>query len=233
MGDLDELKLKLREKNGEIDNLHMLVQKIQDDKIKMSKKISKLLENGKKREESNPVEILFLIFIIKLEKELVQELDSLKGNKRANSGGRSKTVKNGSNLTVKLDSYIKNIESERDFFKREVDTLNELLKSVNPTRSSSSSHTSPHKSRKEIESKVKRSLSHSPGANRCSVCHSSIGKNKSPSPSSSRHQQKSILKSPSRNSFVDDPVELSKVLKERDELKCLLDKFERHMSEVK
>ena len=171
-----------------------------------------------------------------LEKELVQELDSLKGNKRANSGGRSKTVKpnikNGSNLTVKLDSYIKNIESERDFYKREVDTLNELLKSVNPVRSSST--TSPHhKSRKEIESKVKRSLSHSPGANRCTVCHSSIGRNNaSKSPSPSRHQQKSILKSPSRNSF-EDTVELSKVLKERDELKCLLDKFERHMSEVR
>lgn len=44
---MDDLKLKLREKNGEIDNLHMLVQKIQDDKMKMSKKISKLLENGK------------------------------------------------------------------------------------------------------------------------------------------------------------------------------------------
>jgi hypothetical protein len=46
LGDLDDLKLKLREKNSEIDNLHMLVQKVQDDKIKMSKKISKLLENG-------------------------------------------------------------------------------------------------------------------------------------------------------------------------------------------
>ncbi len=52
MGDLDDLKLKLREKNSEIDNLHMLVQKVQDDKIKMSKKISKLLENGNRNEKT-------------------------------------------------------------------------------------------------------------------------------------------------------------------------------------
>jgi hypothetical protein len=52
LGDLDDLKLKLREKNSEIDNLHMLVQKVQDDKIKMSKKISKLLENGNRNEKT-------------------------------------------------------------------------------------------------------------------------------------------------------------------------------------
>ncbi len=213
MGDVDDLKMKVKEKNAEIDNLHMLVEKIQDDKIKMSKKIAKLLEN---------------------EKELVQELDATNKGKRANSGGRSKTVKpitkNGSNMTVKLDSYIKNIESERDFYKKEVDTLNELLKSVNH------STVSLHKSRKETESKMRRSISHSPvlGSNRCTVCHSSVGRNnaspsKSPSPI---RQQKSILKSPSRNHVFDDN-ELLKVVKERDELKCLLDKFERHMAEVK
>lgn len=173
--------------------------------------------------------------VFKLEKELVQELDSVKGNKRSNSGGRNKTVakpniKNGSNLTVKLDSYIKNVESERDFYKREVDTLNELLKSLN--NSPSASNTMPHKSRKEVETlNVRRSVSRSPGpnTNRCTVCHSSIGRN-SKTPSPSRHQQKSILKSPSRNSY--DENELARVSKERDELKCLLDKFERHMAEV-
>ena len=43
---IDDLKLKMQEKNAEIDNLQVLVEKIQDDKVKMSKKISKLLENG-------------------------------------------------------------------------------------------------------------------------------------------------------------------------------------------
>ena len=150
----------------------------------------------------------------------------------SNSGGRSKinksNNKNGTNLTLKLDSYIKNIESERDFYKKEVDTLNELLKSFNR----SSKNLTVHKSRKENESKLRRSFSHSPilNPNRCTVCHSSIGRNKNSKSPSPNRQQKALLQSPS--SIKLDDNELVKVLKERDELKCLLDKFERHMAEV-
>lgn len=156
-------------------------------------------------------------------------MESFKGNKRSNSAGRQrapKSAKNSSNLTVRLDSYVKNLESERDFYKKEVDTLNQLLKSVNqPVNINGISH----KSNSDSESKFKRSISHSPnrGANRCSVCNGS--KSKSPSPN--RQQQRSILKSPSHANLEDN--ELGRVLKERDELKSLLDKFERHMAEVK
>ncbi len=151
---------------------------------------------------------------------MVLELDNLKVNKRSNSGGRSKNNKIGSNLTVKLDSYIKNIESERDFYKKEVDTLNEIFKS--------SKTLSSHKSRRDVELKFKRSSSNSPHTdnNRCTVCHSSERNSKSPSPS----RQKGILKPTSQVIF--DENELIKISKERDELKCLLDKFERHMAEV-
>lgn len=43
---LNVLKTELDEKCTDISNLHTLVAKIQDDKAKLSKKISNLLENG-------------------------------------------------------------------------------------------------------------------------------------------------------------------------------------------
>ena len=46
-GDLEGLRAELDSKNNEINNLHGLIDKIQDDKSKLSKKISKLLDNGK------------------------------------------------------------------------------------------------------------------------------------------------------------------------------------------
>ena len=72
-----------------------------------------------------------------IERELVQELDAYKSGKRASTSNKS--------LTAKLDSHIKNIENERDFFKQEVDTLQKLLKSAQhdcQVRSSSANRTS-------------------------------------------------------------------------------------------
>jgi predicted nucleic acid-binding Zn-ribbon protein len=46
MNELNSLRSEIVERNNEINNLHTLVDKIQDDKNKLTKKISKLLENG-------------------------------------------------------------------------------------------------------------------------------------------------------------------------------------------
>jgi len=74
---------------------------------------------------------------------LVQELDSSKNCRRISN--TSRTNNTNKSLTAKLDSLIKNIENERDFFKQEVDTLQKLLKSAQHeclTRSVSTSRTS-------------------------------------------------------------------------------------------
>lgn len=44
---MQNLKLELENKNCEISRLHDIVDKIQDDKSKLSKKITKYLENGR------------------------------------------------------------------------------------------------------------------------------------------------------------------------------------------
>lgn len=74
---------------------------------------------------------------------MVQELDSSKNCRRISN--TSRTNNTNKSLTAKLDSLIKNIENERDFFKQEVDTLQKLLKSAQHeclTRSVSTRRTS-------------------------------------------------------------------------------------------
>lgn len=136
----------------------------------------------------------------------MQELDSIKSGKRSMSGlprgGSSTNLANGKSLTSKLDSHIKNIENERDYFKQEVDTLQKLLKTaqhdykLTSMTNYYSSHKSPisqtrrrsssaHRSRKETDrspSKRVASKSRSPSTNhnpingtRCSVCAGPAG----------------------------------------------------------
>ncbi len=155
------------------------------------------------------------------EKELVTELDAIK-SKRSTSASRIRAAKNGFSLTAKIDAHVKNIESERDFFKKEVDVLNNLLKALNDSSAPTRMSASPN--RRSITEIIRQS----PKTVHCSVCQTSQHDNrvsKSPSPTRQK-QHKSILKSPTPND------ELLIVLRERDELKSLLDKFERHMAEV-
>lgn len=46
MNELASLRSEIVDRNNEVNNLHTLIDKIQDDKSKLTKKISKLLENG-------------------------------------------------------------------------------------------------------------------------------------------------------------------------------------------
>ena len=238
--EINNLKADLDNRNSDIGNLHELIEKIQEDKTKLTRKISKLLDNGKTyyffKAELNDQMINWFLW---LERELVQELDNLKAAGRRSTSNTSRV--NGSNnnnpksLTAKLDSHIKNIENERDFFKQEVDTLQKLLKAaqydckqicntsrLNESRSSSNVRlsSSTHRSRKEAIKSPSRNKSSSPtsGVNnnnqRCYICAGNLHK-----PSTST--------SPLRNTD-----EVRQLRRERDELQGLLDKFERHMTEV-
>ncbi len=44
--EIKKLKSDLGDKDLDVNNLHELIEKVQEDKLKLSKKISKLLENG-------------------------------------------------------------------------------------------------------------------------------------------------------------------------------------------
>ncbi|CAF0708300.1 unnamed protein product [Brachionus calyciflorus] len=174
-------KNELSEKNLEIKNLHELIEKIQEDKAKLTKKISKLLEN---------------------ERDLVQELDSLKLTTRRSTSNLQRS-NSSKNLNTKLDSHIKNVESERDFYKQEVSTLQKLLKT-------SQQDTNATRSRSKSPSKRTNGLQVT--STKCSVCSQKLNTSNSPTRQSSN--------------------EVKQLKRERDELQNLLDKFEQHMSEI-
>lgn len=116
------------------------------------------------------------------------------------SSGSSLTRSNSQkSLTAKLDSHIKNIENERDFFKQEVDTLQRLLKASNHEHQmrarSASRHASPcqniiatcttttsparrssfnHKSRRDANVMTSRSTSRTNRTKSTSPCRSGL-----------------------------------------------------------
>lgn len=63
--DLNTLKTDLSSRNDEIKNLHELIGKIQEDKSKQTKKISKLIENGNAYLPKIRINNLILILLIK------------------------------------------------------------------------------------------------------------------------------------------------------------------------
>lgn len=152
---------------------------------------------------------------------MVREIDSLRYLKRTPSGGRAANKTPPS----KLDSYVKNLESERDFYKREIETLQELLKSSTSSSNGNSGAYNHHNSRAASKSPATRLSSNGrqqksmspPSKLRCSVC---ANRSQSPSPIAQQQQQQAI-------------EEIKKLKREKDELKGLLDKFEGYMDQVR
>jgi hypothetical protein len=153
----------------------------------------------------------------------VREMESLRHLKRSPLGPNNNGAKKP--LPNKLDSYIKNLESERDFYKHEIDTLQDLLKASGQHHHQQTLHNNSsinHKSRRDSADPSRKSKSISPSKTaqnlissqtRCSVCAGKEANARSQSPLASTE-------------------EFRKLKRERDELKGLLDKFENHMEQV-
>ncbi|XP_070554439.1 centrosomal protein of 135 kDa-like isoform X2 [Ptychodera flava] len=207
--DKETLSSQLSVKEQEIFQLKELLDRVQDDKKRLSDKVNRLTSN---------------------ERELVLELERL----RLSPTKRSKSPS-------RIESIMRKLEEERDYFKGEVEVLQKILKD----RSLSSSRgRSPKKS-----TPTKRSTSRSPS------------RAKSPSRKSSAHyetimrvlederdfykREYEMLRAlrlrpsspsrgspPTRDKNRDDDNEILRLKRERDELQSLLDKFERHMAEI-
>lgn len=177
-----------------------------------------------------------MIITVILERELVTELDNLKNGKRNGPSSRTRCK----SLTAKLDSHIKNIENERDYFKQEVDSLQKLLRATNIdfkefvksqalNRSTSRSRRNSFKSCKEATKSPAKTPSNrltSPSKRLETTCSG---------PACCFNQvipkMCSTSTSPVRN-LGNHYEEVCQLKRERDELQCLLDKLEIHMTEV-
>ncbi|CAF2382398.1 unnamed protein product [Rotaria sp. Silwood2] len=240
--ELETTKNQYDECHNELIRLQELVDCIQADKTKLSRRISKLVHN---------------------EKDLLHELQKCRRTTKAPTPSAS-TGSSTKKLSVpaRIDIHLKNVEDERDMYKNEVEILQRLLnersrrlsslsssrlrgRSLSPTNITRSTArrdtaTSP------VMQYVKRSASScNASPTRCSVC--GLNRNRfSPTKdfSSYETQLKNLeeerdrcrrelrkYKRSAKEKDVDE-TQLAKLMRENEDLQLIIKKFERHMAEI-
>ncbi|CAH1777332.1 unnamed protein product [Owenia fusiformis] len=206
-----DLKSNLNTKTADNQRMDDLVDKMQADKKRLSSRVNKLTSN---------------------ERELVLEIERLK-NKAAPKRKGGKSIN-------RLDSFIKGLEEERDYWREEVDALQKLLRLHGPG-------SSPMRSRSPSRSKVSTPAGTPSKSERKTAAHYETimrvlederdhYKREYELLRALRHSRPNSpvrSRSPSlREMSVADETELLRVTRERDELQSMLSKFERHMAEI-
>nr|ANN83882.1 Cep135 [Patiria miniata] len=210
VGDVDQLNLELSLQKQETGRVQDLLVRVQDDKRWLSDKVNRLTAN---------------------ERELVLELERI----RTKAGGKAKTKS-----PTKMDTYLKSLEEERDYYKGEVDVLNKVLKGQQLTQSASRGRsptragrgTSPSRTPSKMD---KKSASHYEAIIRVLEDERDFYKREYDTLRvihSSGSPKKSTSSPPRKDRSVADEAEIIKLRRERDELQSLLDKFERHLAEI-
>ncbi|GFS26865.1 centrosomal protein of 135 kDa-like [Elysia marginata] len=208
MKELGDVRTRLTTREADNVRLEGLVDRITEEKKRLVQRANKLTAN---------------------EKELVLEIERLK-----KKNGPTKKTK----IPSKLDIFIRSIEEDRDYYRAQADDLQALLKGDIPrgttkttlrTRSASSSRTqSP--SRKEAPAKTKRDVAQYEAIIRVMEEEKDYYKKEYEALKAARRSAAPIKVMPNKSAA--EELELSKLTRERDELKSLLDKFERHMAEI-
>ena len=195
-----------------------------------------------------------------VEKDLLQELQKCRRTTKAPTPtATGATSGKKLSLPARLDLHLKNVEEERDMYKSEMETLQKLLNerlrpnsSPSPSRgrARSSSPVATQRStqhRRDMATSPVVQLSRRSASNgsvsptRCTVC--GINRNRSsPTKESYETQLRSLeeerdryrreLSRYKRTPKDFDESQLAKVIREKEDLQLLLNKFERHMAEV-
>ncbi|KAK3100318.1 hypothetical protein FSP39_018085 [Pinctada imbricata] len=206
-----DAKAQLSVKNGDILRLEELLDRVQEDKKRLSHRVNKMMAN---------------------EKELVLEIERLKRKNGPASGKKGKT-------SSKLDAFIRSVEEERNYYKDQTEALQKMLRGEIPTRSRSPIRSRPSS---RAASPARETPTPSKAEKKTVAQYETIIRvleeerdyykkeydvikavNLKRSTSSARATPTKLTS--------EDP-EVSKIIQERDDMKALLDKFERHMAEI-
>ncbi|CAM4753973.1 unnamed protein product [Rotaria magnacalcarata] len=243
--ELEMLKSKLIERENEGIRLKELLEHMQSDKTKLSRRVSKLVLN---------------------EKDLLQELQKCRRTTKAptpTASGAPSTKK--LSLPARLDIHLKNVEDERDMYKNETEILGKLLNErLNGKSASSSPSTTRSRGRSlsptpGMRSAARRDIATSPviqpskrstsssstSPTRCTVCGTNRNRSSPTKDFNSYDTQLKNLederdrlrrelnkyKRSSRDKDMDE-TQLGKVMREKEDLQLLLNKFERRMAEI-
>jgi hypothetical protein len=119
--ELDTVTSRCTERDRECARLQEYIERMQNDKTKLSRRVSKLVLNGKHTTrmcvERRPIDF-------NLEKELIEELKKCRRTTKAPTP--TATGKKLS-LSARVDLHLKNVEDERDMYRNEMDILQKLL----------------------------------------------------------------------------------------------------------
>lgn len=210
---LQELK-ELKDKVTRFKRLESLLDKVQEEKRRLTHKVNKLMAN---------------------EKELVLE------NERLKHRGVTKKGK----IPTKIDTLIKTLEEDRNYYRDQSASLQKLIqgdpmpRSISPTKNMperkprTSRSTSPVKELTSLPDKLnKKTISHYERI--CQLLEQERDYFKT------EYQKLKALKRssspvhvPSNKNQYTSEFEFQKVCDERDKMKEMLEKFERHMNEVR
>lgn len=209
--EISEVKAQLSVKNGDLLRLEELLDRVQEDKKRLSNRCNKMMTN---------------------EKELVLEIERLK---RKNGPATTVNGKKPKSAT-KLDAFIRSIEEERNYYKDQTEALQKMLRGEIPSRSRSPIRSRPSSRssspvRDAANKSDKKTVAQYETIIRVMEEERDYYKKEYEVLKAVRKSSSSARATPTKSFTSDDP-ELSKVIRERDDLKALLDKFERHMAEI-
>ncbi|CAF3356594.1 unnamed protein product [Rotaria sp. Silwood1] len=240
--ELETTKNQYAECHDELIRLQELVDRIQAEKTKLSRRISKLVHN---------------------EKDLLHELQKCRRiTKPATPSASTGSLTKKLTIPARIDIHLKNVEDERDMYKNEVEILQRLLNersrclsSLSPSRLRGRSLSPTNITRltakrdtakSPVMQYVKRSASScNASPTRCCVC--GINRNRlSPTKDicSYETQLKNLeeerdrcrrelrkYKRSAKEKDIDD-TQLTKLMRENEDLQLIIKKFERHMAEI-
>ena len=121
--ELETLKNQYNERDNEVLRLQELLERVQADKNKLSRRVSKLVLNGK---HSSLLREYF-IFGFSVEKDLLQELQKCRRTTKPPTPTASGASGKKLSLPARLDIHLKNVEDERDMYRNETEILQKLL----------------------------------------------------------------------------------------------------------
>ncbi|XP_046325816.2 centrosomal protein of 135 kDa-like isoform X2 [Haliotis rufescens] len=203
--ELSEMKMRFSSKENENIRLEGLLDRIEEEKRRLSQRCNKMTAN---------------------EKELVLEIERLK---RKNG-----PVKKGK-IPSKLDAFIRSVEEERDYYREQAESLQRLLRgdpprARSPIRSRPSSRAGSPVREATPSRSDKKSIVQYETIMRVLEEEKDYYKREYEALKLLKRSATPIRSSPTKG--IMEEAEISRLTRERDELKGLLDKFERHMAEI-
>ncbi|XP_052276552.1 centrosomal protein of 135 kDa-like isoform X1 [Dreissena polymorpha] len=222
--DLVDTRSTLTTKSGDLMRLEELHDRVAEDKKRLSHRVNKLMAN---------------------EKELVLEIERLK-----RKNGPAGAAKKGK-IPSKLDAFVRSVEEERNYYRDQAEAFQKMLRGEIPSRGRSPPRSrTPSRPTSRSSSPARELNASTAKADKKAAAqyeaimrvleeerdyyrteYETLKASKRASARATPTKKKSNNLKNKKIGLGED-TEIAKLTRERDEMRSLLDKFERHMAEI-